>query len=307
LPNLLNIAEKLKEAENKLSHNVYQLITGRTGNTKHDAEIEGIIDRERSGKPCSDQWDMLNEVLQDYQRSCVQLNRRYNELVQEKQLGQGQKKIAETFAAAYFSPDVSVRALVALGRIAGGYQKRRDTGAAVINTDEWSNRGSTERNSEKAFEFYKKAADLGDDEGQYYAGDCLYKGRGTAQNTAEGLKLYQKSAYQHNNQGEHALGNIMFQEYRNSYKNNPGDSGRWQNAYILSNMYQWLAYDVPFDDDGNPMQRRYKPADERRQSVLNELEKLHQTGTIDMIRDTLPAVNDPQAEQPKNRLRNTKR
>ena len=51
-----------------------------------------------------------------------------------------------------------------------------------------------EENKEKAFELFKKAADLGSAQGALDAGKALYLGEGTKKNIKEALVYFEKSA-----------------------------------------------------------------------------------------------------------------
>lgn len=48
----------------------------------------------------------------------------------------------------------------------------------------------------KAIKWFKRAAELGDSAGQFYYGDCFYRGRGVNKNMAEAVKWFLKSAEQ---------------------------------------------------------------------------------------------------------------
>ena len=61
-------------------------------------------------------------------------------------------------------------------------------------------------NEKKAFEYFKKSAEGGNDNAQAFVGYCYYSGKGVAQNKEEAIKWFELSANQGNSLGQSFLG-----------------------------------------------------------------------------------------------------
>jgi len=85
-------------------------------------------------------------------------------------------------------------------------EKITDPQEQVAEGDRFYNGEGVEKDFEQAVAWYKKAAEQGYAQGQYYLGYCYYEGEGVEQDYAQAAALYSKAAQQGNAAAQQKLG-----------------------------------------------------------------------------------------------------
>ena len=103
------------------------------------------------------------------------------------------------------------------------YMKAAETGdgSALLAVGESYYLGKgVKKNEEKAFEFYRKSAETGNEYAAYYTGDCYQYGWGTEENVNEAIKWYKAAADQEYSDAYHELGNCyaLLEKYKEAFE-----------------------------------------------------------------------------------------
>ena len=144
---------------------------------------------------------------------------------------------------------------------------------------------------EKAFQWYSKAATLGDAEGQYNLGKCYYDGTGVKEDKSKAIYWYRKSAYQKYRRACEVLGECY--QYADGVDKDIEEAVRWyeiaaKKGSIKARMELGLLYYY-----GNGIERDYKKAFE----LLTKVERINTKRLINitnrwLTKSVLEALGD---------------